>query len=98
MDYFFLVIIYKITALLCGVFICFLGYKLFLKGVFNESGDIDAKWNDKGIIIKKAAPGTFFALFGAIVIAIVLYKGLEYESVNKNNTNEMSTIQKPKFP
>ena len=77
---FLLIFLFKIISLLCGVFTIFLGYKLFVKGIFNESGEVNATWNNSSLLVKKAAPGTFFALFGAIVISISIYKGFDFKS------------------
>ncbi len=60
----------KIIFTAAGTFIVYLGYKLFQSGLFTESGEINASFGDKNIAIKKAAPGTFFVLFGAIIILL----------------------------
>jgi hypothetical protein len=89
-----LIFAFKVISLLCGVFTIYLGYKLFVKGIFNEAGDLKATWSDKGLLVKKAAPGTFFALFGAIVIFFSIYKGLDFHSsVHPGRLNEKTLIQ-----
>lgn len=75
-----LIFLFKVISLLCGLFTIYLGYKLFVKGIFNEAGDFQATWKDINLLLKKAAPGTFFALFGAIVISISIHKGLDFRS------------------
>jgi hypothetical protein len=82
-DHYLLIFLYKVITLLCGVFIIYLGYRLFTKGIFNEAGDLDASWKDMKLLVKRAAPGTFFALFGAIVIYLSVYKGLDFKSETK---------------
>lgn len=98
-QYALLTFLYKILITVSGLVIILLGYKLFVKGIFNESGDIKATWNDKSLLIKKAAPGTFFVLFGACIIAISTYKGIEFNgSSEKNNLKSSNTGTVPKLP
>jgi hypothetical protein len=75
----------KLTFTLAGTFIIYLGYNLFLKGLFTESGEINASFGDKSIAVKKAAPGTFFALFGAVIIFINVFNA-HYGSTYQQST------------
>lgn len=72
--------LYKITSLATGVALCYMGYRLFLAGVWGNAGDAEGSFGDNKIIIKKAAPGTFFILMGAIVIGLTIAKGLSFNS------------------
>ncbi len=69
---------YKIISLLVGTLFAYMGYRLFINGIWGNAGELDAGYDDTKIILKKAAPGTFFALFGALIISVTLYKGLEF--------------------
>jgi hypothetical protein len=71
-------LIYKLVSLISGAFICFLGYRLFTLGVFTAAGDLDAAFKDTKVVLKRAAPGTFFALFGAAVIGVTVWRGIEF--------------------
>ena len=73
------VTLYKVLALLVGFACMYFGYRLFSSGAYKKAGDLSSKWGDKNLVVKQAAPGTFFALFGVIVISIVLLKGLSFE-------------------
>jgi hypothetical protein len=64
-----------------------MGYRLFLAGIWGHAGEIEGEFGNNKLVIKKAAPGTFFALFGAIIISITIYKGMEF----KGHTNDSST-------
>ncbi|AKP50833.1 hypothetical protein [Cyclobacterium amurskyense] len=75
---------YKITSLLVGLISIYMGYNLFIKGIWGQAGDLDMKFQDNRLILKKAAPGTFFALFGAIIISITLWKGLEFNKYSNS--------------
>lgn len=51
-----------------------LGYRLFSKGVLGDS-DLEAEWKDRKILLRRAAPGTLFALFGLTMIGVALWQG-----------------------
>lgn len=75
---------YKITCILTGLAIIFLGYQLFLKNMFTNSGDIQGIWKDVKVTIRKAAPGTYFVLFGSIIIGVTIHRGFDYDEIFKN--------------
>jgi hypothetical protein len=70
---------YKIACLFTGLIIIFLGFKLFLRGIFTESGDVEGSWKNLKLIVKKAAPGTYFVLFGSLIISMTIFRGLTSE-------------------
>lgn len=88
---------YKILSLLSGLVIIFLGYLLFIKGIFNESGDFEGSFKENKIILKKAAPGTYFVLFGSIVILMALHEGFSTKDTTKSNNNAPA-IHQPMNP
>ncbi|MCH8266432.1 MAG: hypothetical protein IH846_02825 [Acidobacteria bacterium] len=51
-----------------------LGYRLFVLGVL-QTGDLEAVWNDRKLLLERAAPGTLFALFGSVMIGLSLLRG-----------------------
>lgn len=77
------IIVYKICSLATGLGLSLMGFKLFMAGVWGNAGDAEGGFGDNRIIIKKAAPGTFFVLFGAIVIGITLLQGLQFYGANE---------------
>lgn len=70
-------VLYKITALIIGFAFAYLGYRLFRAGIYDGGGDLDATFSDTKLVLKKASPGIFFALFGTAVLVVTLTKGLE---------------------
>jgi hypothetical protein len=74
---------YKLTCLMSGVLICFLGYRLFVLGIFRGAGELDSSLQNNKIILRKAAPGTFFALFGAMIVGVTVWRGLEFKDIAK---------------
>lgn len=72
----FLLVAYRIAALSVGALFVFFGYRLFKIGYFEKGGELQAAWGKKRFALKQTAPGIFFALFGAIVIGIGMWKPL----------------------
>ena len=70
-----MVILFRTIMILLGFGFAYLGYKLFVQGVYERAGELKAAWGDKNLVLKQAAPGTFFALFGVAVIAISIFRG-----------------------
>ena len=71
------VTLYKALTLLVGLVSLFFGYRLFGSRTNKKAGELSSRWGDKSLVLKQAAPGTFFALFGAIVLSIGLLRGFE---------------------
>ncbi|HYL91570.1 MAG TPA: hypothetical protein VEW69_00280 [Alphaproteobacteria bacterium] len=75
--------IYKLATLLSGVAFAYMGYRLFLSGVFERAGQLEAAWGKDNLILKQAAPGTFFALFGCAIILMTVLRGFETRSTSR---------------
>lgn len=86
-------VIYKITTLLIGFGITYLGYRLLLSGVFEGGGDLNVAFSDNKLILKKASPGTFFVLFGTAIIIFSLWKGQELGSLESSSTRSEAPIE-----
>ena len=83
---------YKVICIAAGVIIISLGYKLFVKGIFSASGDVEGRWKDLKIIISKAAPGTYFVLFGSAIIGFTVYQGF---SIKEKEAGKISPSDPP---
>ncbi len=70
---------YKFCTLIVGSALAYMGYRLFVTGVFEKAGDLKTTWGEKGLVLKQAAPGTYFALFGTVVIAVGLWRGMDIQ-------------------
>jgi hypothetical protein len=70
--------IYKIAGLGVGVVFLYFGYRLFMAGLWGAAGDVEAQFRDLKILVRQAAPGTFFALFGAAIVMMTLFKGFDF--------------------
>lgn len=76
---------YKLASLIVGSVFAYMGYRLFMSGIWGHAGQMETAFGNTKVVLKEAAPGTFFAIFGALIIAITLYKGLEFENYTKGN-------------
>lgn len=84
-----LAVTYRIFTILAGTVIVYLGYRLFVLGIFEKAGELSAKWQGKSLAIRQAAPGTFFALFGSVIICVSIWKGVNL-SVTSNSDGSYS--------
>jgi len=72
---------YKLACLAVGSLFCMLGYRLFTLGIVNSAGDLNANWQDKKVTLKSAAPGTFFAILGGLIIIFTVLKGMNVQPI-----------------
>jgi hypothetical protein len=70
---------YKIASLLVGFGFGYMGYRLFLAGIGAPAAELEAAAGERKLKLSQAAPGIFFALFGAAVVAATIHKGLNVE-------------------
>lgn len=70
---------YKVASLLVGLLFGYMGYRLFMAGIERPAGRLEASAGSRMIKVSRAAPGTFFALFGAAVIAATIFQGFDVE-------------------
>ncbi len=71
----FSLLIYKVLSLSSGVFLSWLGYKLFQNGVWGNAGELSGKYKDNELLLKSAAPGTFFVVLGSLIILVSVFSG-----------------------
>ena len=61
-----------------------------MAGIWGNAGDLEAKYGDHKLVVKAAAPGTFFAILGTVVLAFTIWKGLNLGKVNVNTASHNS--------
>jgi hypothetical protein len=68
-------LVHDLLGLVGGIILCYFGYRLMLRRI--KAYPIDRKWSWAAakIMLKAAAPGTLFALLGAIQIWLTAAKG-----------------------
>ena len=67
-------------TLLAGLALVLMGYRLFRAGFLKQAGDVEAGGHGVRVALKRAAPGTVFAVLGAAVMVAGIWKGLSQES------------------
>jgi hypothetical protein len=72
--------VYKICSLAVGTVLGYFGYQLFMHGVWGDAGSFTASHRNMKLLLKGAAPGTFFIVFGAAVIGFTVFKGFDVGS------------------
>lgn len=92
--------LYRYLLILAGIFLGFMGYRLFVRGVYDRAGDLHAGWGDNKILLKRAAPGTFFVGFAVVVTAIAIWRPVTLERYPsgtgaQNQRDVVSTIPLP---
>lgn len=88
--------IYKVFSLIAGLISIYWGYNLFMKNISAKAGDLHASNKDVSLSLKEAAPGTFFCVFGAIIILITVLKG--FRQTNKNNGDDIVASPPDDYP
>jgi len=68
-----------------------------MAGVWGNAGNLEGRYGNNKLILKSAAPGTFFALFGTIVIAVTVIQGLEITAPS-NIAAVLKALEKEKPP
>src|SRR5215469_14211511 len=61
-------IIHELLGLVGGLILCYFGYRLLMRRVKAHPREMRGRWNSAKVLIKHAAPGTLFALVGAVAI------------------------------
>jgi tetratricopeptide (TPR) repeat protein len=64
-------------AILAGSFLSLLGYLLFRHGL-TEKSDLDLEFRKVKLKIFSASPGIFFALFGAVILSISVWRSAHF--------------------
>lgn len=69
---------YRLAIIAAGIVSIVLGYRLFIKGVFpiesKGTTEVGGTFGEVKFTLKNAAPGTVFALFGIVLISVMLVK------------------------
>jgi len=80
---------FKLATLAVGLASLAMGYSLFARGIWGRSGEqneLVAAFGNNRLMMKSAAPGAFFALFGAVFISISVFRGFTVTPVGSGDT------------
>lgn len=88
--------IFRVSIIAAGIVSIVLGYRLFCKGIWPEVGSgketsLNADIGGHKLTLKNAAPGTFFAMFGVIIISLMFASGspeMTFEMIDKKTAGK----------
>ncbi|MBL4836970.1 MAG: hypothetical protein JKY34_05275 [Kordiimonadaceae bacterium] len=76
-------LLFKLSSLYIGLALAYMGYKLFMNGIWGHAGDAEGSFGNNKLVIKKAAPGTFFAISGLLVVCFTILQGFEANTLTE---------------
>jgi tetratricopeptide (TPR) repeat protein len=89
---------YRLSIIGVGALSIALGYRLFCKGLYPhseiESTEFTAKLGESELSLVSAGPGLFFALFGVIVISVMIVQGNPELTLKKNPPQKERSSEK----
>ncbi|CAN2043184.1 Tetratricopeptide repeat protein [Candidatus Magnetomoraceae bacterium gMMP-13] len=103
-EFIIYLILFRLSIITVGAISIVLGYRLFCRGILSEGSSgsaFEGKVGSSQFILKNAAPGTFFALFGVIIICVMVASGspeMTLEFINKAEQNKARTSENETQP
>jgi hypothetical protein len=90
--------LYKAICICSGTIFSYLGYRLFMIGIWGNAGTLQAAYKDNKLLLKGAAPGTFFVVLGAVIVGVALLKGFDMYVSNDSIMTGSPPGNPPKLP
>lgn len=84
--YLIYLISWRLSIVAVGGFSIFFGYKLFSLGLASSAMKIEGEVKGNMIRVSNLAPGTAFALFGAFLIGLMIYRSPAEVEVREFNS------------
>jgi hypothetical protein len=85
-------VIHELLGLVGGLILCYFGYRLLMRRVKVHPSETRGTWNSAKLLIRNAAPGTLFAVFGAVSIWLTASNALTPKtSPSKNSVDVLPT-------
>jgi len=85
-------VIHELLGLVGGLILCYFGYRLLMRRVRGQPREIRGTWNLAKRFIKNAAPGTLFALFGAVAIWLTASNALTPKTFASRNSVDFALL------
>jgi len=79
-------VVHELLGLVGGLILCYFGYRLLMRRVKAHPRETGGKWNLTKRFIKNAAPGTLFALLGAVAIWLTASNALTPKTIASRNS------------
>lgn len=90
--------LYKLACLAVGALLNVLGYRLFLAGLKDPAGNLVTEMKGFRIELRSAAPGTFFAVLGAVIVIFTVWQGMNFNLQNGKSGATLTTEKTPALP
>src|SRR5215813_8827954 len=71
--------IFRVFCLIAGLGFGYLGYKLYVKGVFDKTQDIKASFGNAKVALRHVAPGVVFGVAGIIIAVLGVIRPIKTE-------------------
>jgi hypothetical protein len=85
-------VIHELLGLVGGLILCYFGYRLLIRRVKAQPRETRGTWNLAKRFIKNAAPGTLFALFGAVAIWLTAANALTPKTFPSKNSVDFALL------
>ena len=83
-------VIHELLGLVGGLILCYFGYRLLMRRIKVHSSETRGTWNSAKRLVRSAAPGTLFAVFGAVSIWLTASNALTPKTL-KNSVDVLPT-------
>jgi hypothetical protein len=83
-------VIHELLGLVGGLILCYFGYRLLMRRVKAQPREMQGTWNLAKRFMKNAAPGTLFALFGAVAIWLTASNALTPKTFASKNSADFA--------
>ena len=98
MDFFVYALSYRLAVIAAGTIFMFFGYRLFMQGIVSgEGAEMGGEHGETKLWIKNAAPGTFFALFGTMLIGLMVWQGNPRMETSDGDSTKTTTLLRGGF-
>jgi len=81
--------LWKLAAFIAGMVFMIIGYKLFMKGFIESKTNANINLGGYRFGFKDLAPGSFFALLGAVIIVVSITDNFSYTGADGTRHDEM---------
>jgi hypothetical protein len=85
-------VIHELLGLVGGLILCYFGYRLLMRRVKAQPRETHGTWNLAKRFIKNTAPGTLFALFGAVAIWLTASNALTPKTFASKNSADLAML------
>lgn len=85
-----LAILYKLASIVVGFVLMLLGFKHIVKGYEKDNQNLSVSYGRIKLLLENSPSGVIFSLFGALIITVSLFKGIEIHSHSTSTDNKIS--------